>query len=338
MNSLERVISVIEGKTPDRRPVSMIMSLYGAALTGCPLEKYYGDSQAYFYGQSAVKENFPVDFLFSPFALSLEAEAFGSKIQFGGNNPPTVIKPAVNSVRDFLKLPLPDIDSSPGLVFIKESVDLLVKHYGKEKAIVAILLSPPDLPPLVMGIDMWLEAILFDTEGARKILDMTSRFFIEWANSLLAQGVFSVACPIAFSLPSVIEKKKAKELILPLYEEIFKEIKGPIVLHHGGYPAGDCLDYYINLPNVAAFVLDHRDDLEKARKKAGETKVLMGNINAVNLNKYRTEEIKNMTDRILTDRTFDPYFILSASGPDIPFDTPPENIMTICETAACFTQ
>ncbi|MEQ8224253.1 MAG: uroporphyrinogen decarboxylase family protein, partial [Candidatus Eremiobacterota bacterium] len=107
MNSLERVTCAIRGEVSDRPPVSVTLSMYGARLTGCPLEKYYTDAAAYAEGQSAVKEIFQPDIIFTPFVLTAEGEAFGSRVKFFQNQPPNMSEPSVKSAEEFLKLPVP---------------------------------------------------------------------------------------------------------------------------------------------------------------------------------------------------------------------------------------
>ena len=63
MNSLERVTAALSGKSFDRRPVSITLSLYGARLTNCPLTTYYTDADEYFRGQEAVYKTFQPDIL-----------------------------------------------------------------------------------------------------------------------------------------------------------------------------------------------------------------------------------------------------------------------------------
>lgn len=88
MNSRERVFATFQGKPVDRRPFTAMLSLYGARLTGCPLRDYYTDASAYARGQTAVREIFRPDILFSPFSLVGLAEAFGGEAKYFDNAPP----------------------------------------------------------------------------------------------------------------------------------------------------------------------------------------------------------------------------------------------------------
>ena len=80
MNSREIVISTMQGKRAERFAFTVVLSLYGAKLTGNDLEKHYNDPQAYADGQTAVRDAFDIDILCSPFMLPGLGEAFGSKV------------------------------------------------------------------------------------------------------------------------------------------------------------------------------------------------------------------------------------------------------------------
>ncbi len=334
MNSLERVTCAIKGETSDRPAVSVTLSLYGARLTECPLDKYYTDATAYVEGQSAVIELFHPDIMFTPFVLTAEGEAFGSRVKFFKNQPPNMSEPSVKSAEEFLKLPLPDISSSKRLLYIREATGRLARKYGREMPLAGILLGPADLPALVMGIDAWLYTLMFDRDGARKVLEKTGQFFINWANALLSDGANFVVIPAVFSSPSNVGRKIIEELVMPVYREVFKEVRGGIILHHGGTPLTPVMDCYLNLPNVAAFVIDNRDSFSEARTKTGNERLLLGNIDGATLNKREVGEIRDKCLKILEDRRDDRHFILATSGPDVPYNTAVENIQAIISSVS----
>ena len=336
MNSMERVLGAIQGTPVDRRPVALTLSLYGARLSQCPLKEYYTNPQRYLDGQLAVLEQCRPDVLFTPFALTAEAEAFGSERVFFDKGPPNIKKPAVGCAADFIKIPLPDIDSNPSLLYLREATRLLAASAKGTVPVAAITLNPVDLPAIVMGIDNWLETLLFDELATRLVLDKACAFFIAWANALLTDGANFIALPSMFTNPRIITKKIVEKTILPAVRAAFAEIKGPIVFHHGGNRLQEFMPLYTTLPNVAAFVIDSRDHFSEIRKHTGPERVLMGNINGPNLWRLKPEQVKELCEKILTERQDDPHFILATSDADIAYDTPLENITAIMDTVAAF--
>ncbi len=329
MNSLERVLAALAGTPQPRPPFTLTLSLYGARLTGCPLTEYYLLPERYAEGQEAVMDLCSPDILFSPFALTLEARAFGSELKFLPDNPPNIRRPAVRSADDFLRLPLPDAESHPSLLYLRESVRHLAGKLNGKTPICGILTAPVDLPAIIMGIDMWIEAILFSPEKAAAILDMAQAHFVGMANALLADGASFIGLTTVFSNPLIMFPKMIDTVILPALARAFREVKGPIVFHHGGNPMLPYLERYLSLPNVAAFAVDHRDSLPEARDILGPDRLLLGNLNGLTLPRLPGEKVLENVDRILDDRKDDPCFIFSTSAADVPWDTPPELIQAI---------
>lgn len=333
MNSLERVLAAVEGKPSDRPAVSLTLSLYGAKLTGCPLAEHYTNPDAYAEGQCAVREEFQPDLLFGPFALTAEGEAFGSQVAFFSNQPPNMAKPAVESAEDAARLSVPDVDSHPRLLFIRESIRRLAGRYGSKVPIAGLLLGPVELPALIMGIDAWLDALLFKEKAAMRVLDMTSKFFVDWANALLSDGATMLVFPSLFCNPAIVTRKIVEEVAVPVYNQAFNEVKGPLVMHHGGARLVPFLEYYASLPNVVAFVVDARDSFPEAREKLGPTKVLLGNIDGPNLHRQAPGTIGDECAKLLADRSDDKHFILATSNGDVAYETPSDNIRAMIRAA-----
>ena len=336
MNSLERVLAALHGTPQTRPPFTLTLSLYGAKLTKCPLLEHYRLPERYAEGQVAVVDLCSPDIIFSPFALTLEAEAFGSELQFLPTNPPNVRKPAVRSPEEFPLHSIPDVDSHPSLIYLRESVGLLSRKYSGEIPICGILTAPVDLPAIIMGVDSWIETLVLKPELAQKILEATGQHFAAMANALLAEGAAFIALPVMFTHPSLLYQKLIDELIIPALAHSFKEVKGPIVFHHGGNPIIPTLKDYLELPNVVAFALDHRDSLAEARTIIGPGRLLLGNLNGPTMSKLPPESILAKVRSILEDRAGDPNYIFATSAADVPWDTPPELVKAIAATITSF--
>ncbi len=333
MNSLERVLGKISGSKTDYPAVTLTLSLYGARLTRYTLKEHYTISNAYVEGQIAIKERFNPDILFTPFALTAEGEAFGSEAKFFEKNPPNIAKYAAKSPEEVLGIDMPDVNSHPRLCFIRDAIRGMVAKYGKDTAICGVMLSPIDLPPLIMGIDGWLETMLFDQDGAKRIIDMTTQFFLAWSKAMFDDGVHFIALPIVFCNPAIVTADIINNITFPALKDAVSQAPVPVVLHHGGAPILSSLKMLATIPNVVGYAIDHRDDFKRARDIVGANKVLLGNIDGPTLYSRSFEDICNITTTILNDRKDDPHFILASSSADVALDTPPENIEAVIKSA-----
>jgi len=329
MNSQERVMATLMGTEYDKRPFTGTFGLYGARLTGCPLERYYTVSSEYLNGISAVVENINPDIILSPLSLPVVGEAFGAEVKYFDDQAPNLKRPAITDLNEIPRLKIPDIDSAPQLVYTIEIIRGMKKKYGDEKIIGAVLMSPTELPVMIMGLENWLPAVVDNNDHVKKMLDIAIPFFIKFAKALISEGANLLAIPAVFTLPNILTRHLVKQYALPALREAFTDIEVPIFLHHTGALYNEFLDLLTELPGVAGFVVDARDSLSEAREKAGKSKVLMSGINGPDLNRWTPEEIREITLRVLEERANDPHFILTLAAADVPYDTPTENITAI---------
>lgn len=329
MTSAQRVMAAITGEQADRRPFTLTLSLYGAALTGCPLDAYHADPAKYLQGQLAVRDAVGPDILFSPFVLPLEGRAFGCTLAAQPGGPPNVKKPAFRSVDELLEHPLPRADADPGLAYLVESVRLMATALNEEVPVAGILTAPTDLAAMLLGIEPWLEALLFDPGTARRVLEATGAHFRSMCAAMMKAGASCIVSPIMFCNPRIINPELAGTTVLPALREAFAAAPGPVVFHHGGNPLSQYLDLFKDVPNVLGFVLDDRDSFTGARQALGPGPLLMGGLSGPHMASRPPEDIRRRTQSVLYDRRDDPRFILATSHADVPMNTPLANILAV---------
>lgn len=336
MTSLERVLAALTGTPQPRPPFALTLSLYGARLSHCPLERYYRDARCYALGQQAVYNSFSPDILFAPFALTLEAEAFGGELIFLPNFAPNLRKPAVRSAQAFLDLEPPDIDNHPSLLYLRQAVREMRALFGDEVPICGILTAAVDLPAIVIGLDQWLETLLFAPDQAAAVLAKSTRHFQAMAGALFADGATFIGLTTVSTNPRILYRQVIDDLVLPALKNSFAGVQGPIVFHHGGNPMVPYLADYLDLPGVVGYAIDHRDSLAEARAALGPERVLLGNLNGPPLARLSPEKVMTQVDAILEDRRDDPRFIFLTAGADIPMATPPELLQAISRRITSF--
>jgi uroporphyrinogen decarboxylase len=328
MNSIERIKGTLQGKPLDRRAFIPVLSLYGARLTQCPLDRYYSDPEAYTSGQIAVSKVFEPDMLFSPFAFALIGAAFGSEVKISASQAPNIIKPAVSSFEEWERLDLPDPDTNPFLLYFRRAVRLMASEFKDRIPVGACLPAPIDIPALVFGMEGWMEFMLFDTHCARRILEKFNRFFVTLADCLFAEGAMIAVLPCAYASPAVIMRTAVESLIRPALEQALSRIKGPSVLHHCGAPMLGHLDLLAGLPSAAGFALSYEEGLSKARKILGPEPVLLSGPHGPSLETMDPVQVETVCRSILEgrDKEKDTRFILATLGADVPYYTPPGNL------------
>ena len=335
MNSLERILATVTGDETDYQPFTMLLSLYGASLIQSDTHTYYRDPELWFKGQQAVVDTFDPDIVVSPFSFPIEAEAFGSELVFLNKYAPNIRKPIISSLSQIDSLSTPDYEKSDAIKFLLKGNELLSGKYKGNKAIASPIHSPADLPSLLMGIEMWIDTLLFHPEWVDRIMQKTVEHFVHLGNKFLATGSTFLVVPVNFTNPMMITEKIFIKL-LPYLESAFSQIKGPIVIHNGGCKIMAFIDRFVKLPNVIALVLEQTESFDEARRVIGDQIVLMGNFDGPNFVNLTKEKATAITMKILNNRKADKHFIFATSNADIPYDTPVETIKAVVDTIRNF--
>jgi uroporphyrinogen decarboxylase len=336
MNCYERINGTLQGKPLDRRAFIPVLSLYGARLTDCPLDQYYSDPVAYTAGQIAVNNEFQPDVLFGPFAFALVGAAFGSEIKISRLQPPNISKPAVSSLEDWNQLAVPDPDTNPHILYLRQSIRLMAAEFEGKIPVAACLPAPIDIPALVLGMEGWMELLLFDTNGAERLLERVNQFFVQLANILFAEGAMIAFLPCGYASPAVLMRDTVEGVLRPALDKALSQINGPAVLHHCGATFLAHLDILAGLPSAVGFALSYEEGLSKARQVLGAGPVLLSGPHGPSLEEMDANQINSICQSILKERDEekDPHFILVTLGADVPYNTPPENLHAMREALA----
>ncbi len=74
----------------------------------------------------------------------------------------------------------------------------------------------------------------------------------------------------------------------------------------------------------------------RSRRVAGPDIVLFGGLDCSNVGRMTAAEVEDRCRAILENRRQDPRFVLGTSGPDVVWNTPPENIHAMLKAAESF--
>ncbi|PKL09688.1 MAG: uroporphyrinogen decarboxylase, partial [Spirochaetae bacterium HGW-Spirochaetae-7] len=197
MTPKERIGETLAGRFADRRAVAPVLSLYGCRMTGSNPERYYRHPELFLEGQRSVVRRFDPDIVFGPYALALEAGAYGAPLIWPPYSPPNVRKPMPAGTGGTVSPPSsPAPISSESLSFLVESVRQLTGEFGNSRPVAAVITAPTDLPAMLLGIDLWLELLLFDAQSASLWLAMAEEHFVALATAYFEAGASFVVVPV----------------------------------------------------------------------------------------------------------------------------------------------
>lgn len=325
MNSFDRVMNTIQGKPVDRVPVFAVLSAYGARLAQLELPSIYQDAHCYLTAQKAVQKVLPVDLALAPFDFSALAEAFGGQIKYFADQAPNLARPAVRTWQELVKIPMPDFKNCGRLPVQLLAIKLLAEEFAGEKPVFAGLPGPCALPVLTLGMDTWLNTLLFDPHGKQAVLEYFAEFLVAWANEMLTAGVTGFIITEAMA-PAEVTTREILTGLMPHIRATLDRINGPKVIHHSGGRINHVLDLFAGISGVIGYAVGPADDLFEARKIIGPQALLVGNIDNLSFPRSTSAKIYQQSCDIISLMTGKGPFILANSGADIPLITPIENI------------
>lgn len=334
MNSYQRVMHTLSGQPVDRLPVFAVLGAYGGNLTGTDLRTLFSDASAYAAGQIALQETFGFDLVLTAFDYSVIAEAFGGEVAWSADQVPNVKRPAVRRAVDALSLPVPEVDKTGRLPMVLEATRMLAGLYKEKVPIIGVLPGPCILPSLLVGMDQWMEVVLFDKELAQSLLDYTAPFFISWANALLAAGADCLAFTEGMATAAVAPRTMFAEQFLPHLQSTFTRINGPKVISSTGGCMNHVLDLLPGLDGLVGVIAGSKDDLVEARRLLGPDLNLIGNLDNLAMPSVSAESVYEMSRERLRTAAPTGHFILANAGADMPQSTPPENLRAMLAAAA----
>lgn len=338
MNSFERVMNTIQGKPVDRVPVFAVLSAYGARLTKMPMRKLYSDLDTYVAGQKAIQDTFALDMVLSPFDYSILGESFGGTVAWFGDQPPNMKRFAANNVQEALALGIPDPFRCERIPFLLNSTKELHRLYGKNTPIFAVLPGPSSFPILTMGLEAWMNAILFESLDAHRLLARLEPFYIELTNALFAAGITALVVTEGMAAQEVMPRAMFQEFFLPYMTRVLGQVPGPVLFHHNGGRINHVLDLLPELPNLLGASVSSHDDLQEARKLLGPKRLLVGNLEGMDFPRSEPSQIFAQGLACLRTAVPEGPFILCNSSADIPLQADPATIHSMREASIAYAK
>jgi hypothetical protein len=88
MTSMQRVLTTLGHREPDRVPFFLLLSLHGAKELGVSIKAYFSKPENVVEGQMRLLKKYRHDCVYGFFYAPVEIEAFGGEVVFSDDGPP----------------------------------------------------------------------------------------------------------------------------------------------------------------------------------------------------------------------------------------------------------
>ena len=330
MNSLERVLTTLGHREPDRVPLFLLANMHGAKELALSLRDYYSSAENVIEGEMRVLNKFGSDGAYPFYYASLEIEAWGGDTIFSADGPPLCGAPVIRNAEDIDSLRPPEVESSPGLRRVLETIAGLKKRLNGQVPIIAVAISPFSLPVMQMGFDRYIELIHEQPDRFLKLMQANEEFTVAWANAQLAAG----ATAICYFDPMSSTTNIPRELYLGTGQQVAKRtlarIKGPTITHMA---SGRCLPILGDIADTGTAVIGVSvlEDLPRLKAAAAGRVSLLGNLNGIEMRRWTPAEAELAVKRAIAAAGPGGGFILSDNHGEIPFQVADEILLAIRE-------
>ncbi|TWJ18980.1 uroporphyrinogen decarboxylase family protein [Geobacter argillaceus] len=304
-NGMERFGALMAGKLPDRVPQIFNLCEHGARILGMPIKEYYASPEHVAEGQLRLRERFGYDTLLGFYHVAKEAEMLGCRrLIYAADGPPNVGHLVLDSYERIGTFAIPDnLDDNPHCRDVSRCIQLIKAGAGGRYPVLASMTASFSLPPILIGMDRWLN-LLFNGPAAlcRELLEKCSLFCRRYLAALRSAGADLITYVNPVASATFLSDRQFSELALPWVQRDFADGRtGDIVYFNGGGRIGPQIARLADTFPFAAYYLSPQDDIHRAKADVAGRALIVGTINDVRLLEWDAATIDREVARIMAE-------------------------------------
>jgi uroporphyrinogen decarboxylase len=308
--------------SPDRKALPLL-SYPGAALKGLSIIDMVTKAQLQAECIKAIVASYPTEAAVTCMDLSVEAEAFGCKIEFKENEVPTVTRGVINDLAAVEELAVPKTGSGRTAEYLKAAE--LSAGSIKDRPTLAGMIGPFSLAGRLFNMTEIMVAVLTEPEAAQVLLDKCTQFLTEYAQAYKKTGAngIIIAEPAAGLLsPQICQEFSSvyvQKIVAAVQDDYFM-----VILHNCGNTIKQvdsmlttgCMGYHFG----------NAVDMSQIMPQIPGGRIAFGNVDPAGVLKNGdVAEVRTITMELLEKTANYKNFVLS-TGCDVPPGTPENNI------------
>lgn len=328
MTPMQRVLTTMGQREPDRVPLFLLTTMHGAKELGLSIRDYFSRAEHVVEGQMRLLEKYRSDCLYPCYYASLELEAFGGESVFIDDGPPNAGAPIIACGADIDRLEPPSVTAAAGLVRGLETIRRLKERVGDTVPIIGSVISPFSLPVMQMGFDRYIELLYEQPKQFARLMQVNQAFCVSWANAQLAAGVTAIGYADPVSSPTNIPRELYLKTGHRVAMETLSQIKGPTAIHLASGRGLSIVDDLVSTGTAAAGI-SSQEDLAEWKAAARGRLTLIGNLNGVEMRRWTTAQAELEVKKAIAKAGRGGGFILSDNHGEIPWQVPDEVLLAI---------
>lgn len=300
-----------------------IMTHPGIELVGKTVLDAVTDGSVHADAIVSLAENTPSDAATVIMDLTVEAEAFGAKLQYASNEVPSVSERLLHNMSEVENIPIPELSAARIPEYLK--ANRIAAERIKDRPVYAGCIGPYSLAGRLYDMSEMMMAIYVEPDLAKMLLAKCSVFIMKYIQALKETGVDGVimAEPAAGLLSNEDATTFSTNYIKPIVEAV-QDDNFLFVLHNCGN-TGHCTQSMVDSGAKGLHFGNQCNMVEALRQVPGD-RIVMGNLDPVGIFKSATpEQVYDATTKLLEETAEFDNFVIS-TGCDVPPGISKENI------------
>lgn len=333
MTSMERVLTTLDNREPDRVPLFLLPTMHGARELGMALSEYFQKPENIAEAQCRMQKKYRNDVIVPYYYAAIEYHAWGGEVITREDGPTTAGEPVIRDFEAINSIEVPDPTQSAEARKTLSSIKLLHEKTKDTVPILAITVSPFSLPVMQLGFEKYFELMFFHKELFWKLIEKNKKFVSSWIKAQIDAGAHAVTYFDPVSSPSIIPEEEYDRTGYPIASEMIPRFGAAVAFH---LASGRTLQIMEKIIRSGAQVMSvsHEEDLAECKKRAAGRIALIGNLNGVEMRKWKTREVEQRVRSAIGKAGPGGGFILSDSHGEIPFQVPEHVLQTISEAVS----
>ncbi len=330
MTSLERVLTTLSHKEPDRVPIFYPLTMHGAKELGLSINAYFSRAEHVVEGQLRLRQKYQHDFIYTFFYAAVEIEAWGGEVLYTDDGPPNAAEPFLRTLDMIPSLQVPDVPNMPSLRKVLHAIEMLKARVGNEVPIVGVVMSPFSLPIMQMGFERYIELIYEHPDHFEQLMRVNEAFCSAWANAQLAAGATAIGYFDPVSSPTIIPRDLYLQTGYPIAQRMIASINGPLATL---LASGRVLPIADDIARTGTAIVgaSWSEDMAVLKERCREHLTVMGNLNAIEMCRWTAEQAETEVKKVLASAAPGGGFILSDNHGEIPWQVPEHVLLAITE-------
>lgn len=330
MNAMERVLTAMSHKEPDRIPFVISVTMQGARELGLSIQEYYGKAENVVEAQLRLFKKYRHDALNPTFYGALELEAWGSPTIFRSDGPPNAGPPLVTKLDDIPKLVPPRIEDTPRLQEALKAIRLMKARVGNEIPLLGVVVSPFSAPIMQLGFDRYLELLFTRPDLFARLMAINEEFCVAWANAQLAAGATAIGYADPASSTTIITREMYLKTGWQVAKRVIARIKGGVATH---FASGNCLPILADVAQTGTLAVgvSAMEDLGAIKAACRGKLAVMGNLNAIAMRNWTPAQAVAEVKAAIAKAGPGGGYVLSDNHGEIPWQVPDEILLVIAD-------